>query len=140
MPRIRPLLALSLALAVAGPATAVERDYACNPSAVKVDYQKIEIVCTEAIVLSERAQDRFREIDRFAFPMISQNFQPLLGRQGELLDYFLEVAQNAVIHERTLHIWFDDDFGKGASYGCEPTNCREITALALTRERPRSGQ
>ncbi len=121
------------------PSAAEMRDFSCTPSAVKVDLQKIEILCAEPIVLNDRSQDRFREVHRFAYPMVSQNFQPLLGSQGNLLEYFLDVAQNAVIHQRRLHVWFEADLGTASSYGCDPLDCREFSSLALTREPAASG-
>lgn len=136
-PPSRPLVVAALLSAVLGGVAvhAETRDFSCIPSAVKVDEQKIEIVCAEPILLSDRSQDRFREVDRFAYPMVSRNFQPLLGSQVKLLDYFLDVAQSAVIHERQLHIWFETDYAVSADFGCDPVNCRQLTALALTRER-----
>ena len=53
----------------------------------------------------------------------------------KLLDSSLEVARNALLHSRTLHVWFQTDYSRSQSYGCDPINCREIVALALTHER-----
>ena len=134
--RLRALAALSaLALGLSGTATAEVRDFGCAPTAVKVDERSIEILCAEPMVLNDRSSDRFRQVERVAFPMISQNFQPQYGSQVKLLDYYLEVAQNALLHSRTLHVWFQTDYSRSQSYGCDPTNCREIVALALTHER-----
>ncbi len=125
------LFALAAILASAS-TTAEMLDYSCAPTAVRVDEQRIEILCAEPIVLNERSQDRFRQVDRFAFPMISQSFQPQLGSQVKLLDYYLEVAQNAIVHSRMLHVWFDTDHALSRIYGCNPENCRALVGLALT--------
>jgi hypothetical protein len=129
--RILYLSALAAVFALR-PAGAETLDYSCAPTAVRVDEQRIEILCAEPIVLNERSQDRFREVDRFAYPMISQSFQPQLGSQGKLLDYYLDVAQNAVIHSRLLHVWFDTDYSRSGLFGCDPENCRPLVGLALT--------
>lgn len=128
------ILCLSALAAVLAPpsAGAETRDYSCAPTAVRVDKQRIEVLCAEPLVLNERSQDRFRQVDRFAYPMISQDFQPQLGSQVKLLDYYLEVAQSAVLHSRRLHVWFDTDFSLSRLYGCDPENCRPIVGLALT--------
>jgi len=126
---------LALTLGAAGTARAEVRDFGCAPTAVKVDERSIEILCADPMVLNERASDRFRQVERVAFPMISQNFQPQFGSQVKLLDYYLEVAQNALLHSRTLHVWFETDYTRSQAYGCDPVNCREIVALALTHER-----
>ena len=134
-PRIGALYALALlAFGFGGAARAELRDFGCAPTAVKVDEKRIEILCAEPMVLSDRSTDRFRQVERVAFPMISQNFEPQFGSQVKLLDYYLEVAQNALLHSRTLHVWFESDFSRSQIYGCDPTNCREIVALALTHE------
>ncbi len=125
------LAALAVFLAPLG-AVAEMLDYSCAPTAVRVDEQRIEILCADALVLNERTQDRFRQVDRFAFPMISQSFQPQFGSQVKLLDYYLDLAQNAVLHSRVLHVWFDTDHSSSGLYGCDPEKCRAIVALALT--------
>jgi hypothetical protein len=128
------LLALAAVAGFAGAVSAATRDAPCAPTAVRVDEQKIEILCADTVVLNDRSQDRFREVERFAYPMVSQNFQPQLGSQVKLLDYYLEMAQNAVVNSRLLHVWFDSDHSRSQMYGCAPTNCRAIVALAITYE------
>jgi hypothetical protein len=125
---------LALALVSAAPVQAEVRDFGCAPTAVKVDEKRIEILCAEPMVLNDRAQDRFRQVERIAFPMISQNFQPQFGSQVKLLDYYLDLAETALVHRQTLHVWFESDYSRSQIYGCDPTNCREIVALALTHE------
>jgi len=135
-PHSTPLLT-TLALlvwALAGTAGAEVRDFGCAPTAVKVDEKRIEILCAEPMVLSDRAQDRFRQVERVSFPMVSQNYQPQFGSQVKLLDYYLDLAQTALVHQRTLHVWFESDYTRSQIYGCDPTNCREIVALAITHE------
>jgi len=127
-------VAVALMAGSSVPAFAEVRDFGCAATAVKVDERRIEILCAEPVLLSDRSTDRFRQVDRIAFPMISQNFQPQFGSQVKLLDYYLDVAQNALLHSRTLHVWFETDYSTSQSYGCDPTNCREIVALALTHE------
>ena len=135
---MRPVAPMILCLSALGavlapPSAAAEtRDYSCAPTAVRVDKQRIEILCAEPLVLNERSQDPFRQVDRFAYPMISQDFQPQLGSQVKLLDYYLEVAQSAVIYSRRLHVWFDTDYSLSRLFGCDPENCRPIVGLALT--------
>jgi hypothetical protein len=130
---LTPCLALVAgALAAAPAAHAALRDAGCVPTAVRVDNQKIEILCAEPVVLSDRSQDRFREVQRFAYPMVAQSYQPQLGSQGKLLDYFLDMAQRAVTHSLQLHVWFDDDHTQPSLYGCDPHDCRGIVALAIT--------
>ncbi|MDH3404113.1 MAG: hypothetical protein OES32_16100 [Acidobacteriota bacterium] len=125
-------LASLAALSAPPPGSAETLDYSCAPTAVRVDEQRIEILCAEPIILDERSQDRFRRVDRFSYPMISQSFQPQLGSQVKLLDYYLDVAQNAVLHSRVLHVWFDTDHSLSPLYGCDPENCRALVGLALT--------
>lgn len=108
----------------------------CLPSAVRVDAQRVEILCTEAVVLGGRSQDRFREVLRFAYPMVAQSYQPLLGSQGKLLDYFLEMAQHALTHSLALQVWFEEDSAQSRLFGCDPRDCRALVALAITREPP----
>ena len=113
-------------------AQAEVRDFGCAPTAVRVGENRIEILCAEPMVLGDQARDRFSRVERVAFPMISWDFKPQFGSQVKLLDYYLEVAQNALLHSRQLHVWFETDYSKSQVYGCDPTNCREIVALALT--------
>ncbi|MCZ6727157.1 MAG: hypothetical protein O7A98_07345 [Acidobacteria bacterium] len=127
-------LALILATLALSSAQAETRDSTCAPTSVRVDERRIEIWCAEPVVLNERSRDRFRVVQRFAFPMVSQNFQPQFGSQVKLLDYYLEVAQNALLNSRRLHIWFESGYSLSQNYGCDPTDCREIVALAITNE------
>jgi hypothetical protein len=101
---------------------------------VKVDAQKIEILCTEPVALSTRSQDRLRQVQRFAYPMVTQSYQPLLGSQGKLLDYFLEMAEHALTHSLSLHVWFEEDSAQSRLFGCDPRDCRALVALAVTHE------
>jgi len=135
-PHLNPAIALALAVATlfAAAASAEIRDSGCAPTAVRVDEQRMEIVCADPFLLNDRAKDRFREVQRFAFPIITQNLQPQLGSQAKLLDYYLELAREAVVHSRVLHVWFDTDYSLSQLYGCDPTNCRAIVALAITHE------
>ena len=134
MPRLsRPVALLTASLFAAGlPAAAEMRETACVPTAVKIDLQKMEILCADSFVLSDRSQDRFREVSSFAFPLVTQNFQPQLGSQFKLLDYYLDLAETALVNGRLLHVWFETDFSRSRSYGCDPLSCREIVALAVT--------
>jgi len=114
------------------PTAAETRDYICSATAVKLDEQRMEIWCADALLLNNRPQDRFREVRKFAFPTVQQNLVPQLGSQGKLLDYYLDLAQNAVMSSRKLHIWFETDYLKSETYGCDPEECRAIVALAIT--------
>ena len=129
-----PVLALMLATLAFSSAQAETRDSECAPTSIRVDDRKIEIWCAEPVVLNQRSRDRFRVVQRFAFPMVSQNFQPQFGSQVKLLDYYLEVAQNALLQSRRLHVWFETDYSLSQTYGCDPTDCREIVGLAVTNE------
>lgn len=138
-PQARAFAAAALLLlSLGGAAGAETRDFGCTPTAVRIDEQRLEILCAEPMVLNDRSQDRFRQVERVAFPMVTQNLQPQLGSQFKLLDFYLEVAQTALVHGRTLHVWFESDFSRSQLYGCDPVNCRELVGLAITHERAAS--
>lgn len=129
-----PLLAVLFAAAsLLAPAAARSevRDAVCEPVEIRVDAQRIEVLCSEPVVLSARSTDRFREVLRFAYPMIAQSYQPQLGSQGKLLDYYLDMAQRALTHSFALHVWFEDDSAQSRLFGCDPRDCRAIVALAI---------
>ena len=129
--RLVPALAL-LAMFSALAARAETKDYVCSPTAVRLDEQKMEIWCLTPLVLDSPLQDRFKEVRRFAFPTVQQNLRPQLGSQFKMLDYYLDIAQRAVISSRKLHVWFETDYFQSQGFGCDPTDCRAIVGLAIT--------
>jgi len=131
--RLQLVSTLAVLAALSSPAAQAEtRDYVCSPTAVRMDEQKMEIWCTDPLLLNSRSQDRFKEVRRFAFPTIQQNLSPQLGSQFKMLDYYLDIAQRAVTSSRKLHIWFETDYLRSQAFGCEPTDCRAIVGLAIT--------
>lgn len=132
--RILVLVALP-AIVGAGGLAAAERQLDCTPVAVTVNAQRLEVECREVAVLSDKGHDPGNEVGRFAYAMVPQAYQPLLGSQPQLLEYYLEILQTALVHGRRVRISFDSDPGRAAMFGCGPVGCREILGLTLLSER-----
>ncbi|MEZ5333013.1 MAG: hypothetical protein R2991_13395 [Thermoanaerobaculia bacterium] len=131
-PRRLLLAALLLVPAVAG---AEVREILCSPVQVRLDEDRLEVTCFETAELGDSGRDREREVGVFAYPMLSQSFEPLLGSQVHLVTYTLDMLQTALVHRRQLRIWFDTDTGRQLQFGCDPTTCRTLVAVAIT-DRP----
>lgn len=126
-----PLLVLALLLAP-GSAAAEVREILCSPLEVRLDEDRIEVACLETATLGDSGRDREREVGRFAYPLLSQSFEPLLGSQVHLATYTLDMLQTAVVHGRKLRIWFDTDAASTPRFGCDPASCRTLVAVAIT--------
>lgn len=104
----------------------------CSPVEIRLDQDRIEVACLETTTLGDTGRDREREVGRFAYPLLSQSFEPLLGSQVHLVTYTLDMLQTALVHHRKVRIWFDTDIGRLQQFGCDPAACRSIVAVAIT--------
>ncbi len=129
-------LCASLAL-LALPAAAEVREALCSPEEVLVADQRIEVICREATALGDRGRLSEVGVGRFAYPLISQSYQPQLGNQPNLSTYYLDQLQAALVHDRKVRIWFETELGTNTLWGCDPAACRALVACALT-DQPRS--
>lgn len=137
---MRPLQPFFLALLLSPALAAAEvREILCSPLEVRLDEDRIEVTCLETATLGDTGRDRERQVGRFAYPLLSLSFEPLLGSQVHLPTYTLDLLQTALVHGRKLRIWFDTDASSPLRFGCDPSSCRTIVALAVTAlpaERP----
>jgi len=133
----RPLLSLLVLLVApltARAAAAEVREILCSPIEVRLDEDRVEVTCLESATLGDTGRDRESEVGRFAYPLLSQSFEPMLGSQVHLVTYTLDMLQTALVHRRKLRIWFDTDASRLQQFGCDPAACRTLVAVALTVE------
>ncbi len=128
---------LTCAVVVVHPLTAAVRETLCSPEEVLVTETRIEVVCRESAALAESGRESETTIARFAYPLISQSYQPQFGSQVYLVDYFLDQVRTGLLDDRKLRLWFETDVGTNSLWGCEPAACRALVAVALT-DLPRS--
>lgn len=112
--------------------TAAVRETLCSPEEVLVTEQRIEVVCREEAALGDRGREAETTIARFAYPLISQSYQPQFGSQVYLVDYFLEQLRTGLLDDRKVRLWFETDPGANLLWGCDLTACRALVAVALT--------
>jgi hypothetical protein len=124
--------ALFLLLLAAPPLAAAVRETVCSPEEVLVTEKRIEVICRESATLADRGRESETAIANFAYPLISQSYQPQFGSQVYLVDYFLDQLRTALLHDRKVRLWFETDVGTNPLWGCEPARCRALVAVALT--------
>lgn len=129
------LLPAALLLLLPISASAEVREILCSPVQVRLDEDRVEVACVETAPLGDSGRDREREVGTFAYPLLSQSFEPMLGSQVHLVTYTLDMLQTALVHRRQLRIWFDTDSSRQLQFGCDPATCRTIVAVAIT-DRP----
>lgn len=117
---------------VASPLAAAVRETLCSPEEVLVAEQRIEVVCRESSTLADRGRESETAVARFAYPLISQSYQPQFGSQVYLVDYFLDQLRTGLLHDRKLRLWFETSVGSNLVWGCDPADCRALVAIALT--------
>lgn len=132
MRSLRFSLTCIVVVAVGSPLAAAVRETLCSPEEVLVAEKRIEVICRESAALGDRGREAETAVASFAYPLISQSYQPQFGSQVYLVDYFLDQLRTALLHDRKVRLWFETDIGTNPLWGCDPGLCRALVAVALT--------